>query len=57
MTLKVGLYAETGHLPDGLLGALLPGPVTLVLSRRADAPLSAALNPGVRTIGESQRCM
>ena len=33
------------------LEALLPGPVTVLLARRADAPLTAALNPGVATIG------
>ncbi|KAK9846341.1 hypothetical protein WJX81_001906 [Elliptochloris bilobata] len=47
----VSALAETGHLPQGLLAALLPGPVTLLLSRRADAPLCAELNPGVATIG------
>ena len=30
---------------------LLPGPVTLLLTRRADAPLAAELNPGVGAIG------
>lgn len=34
-----------------LLRDLLPGPVTVVLRRRADAPLSPDLNPGVATIG------
>ena len=34
-----------------LLRALLPGPVTVVLRRRSDAPLAADLNPGVETIG------
>ena len=43
--------AETGHLPAGLLPALLPGPVTLLLARRGDAPLCAELNPGVATVG------
>jgi len=36
-------WAEVGHLPPGLLDALLPGPVTVVL-RRTPA-LNAALNP------------
>lgn len=26
-------FAVTDHLPDGLLGSLLPGPVTVVLQR------------------------
>lgn len=47
----VAALAETGHLPAGLLPALLPGPVTLLLSRRSDAPLCAQLNPGVATVG------
>ena len=38
-------------LPAGLLDALLPGAVTVLLTRRPDAPLSAALNPGVATVG------
>ena len=45
---RVGLV---GGLPPGLLGALLPGPVTLVLARCPAAPLSPDLNPGVATIG------
>lgn len=36
-----------------LLRELLPGPVTVVLQRRADAHLSPYLNPGVETIGKS----
>lgn len=42
--------AACGHceeLPDGLLSALLPGPVTVVVTRRGDAPLSERLNPGL----------
>lgn len=39
------------HLPDGLLEELLPGPVTLLLQRRPEAPLAAELNPGVSAIG------
>ena len=38
-------------LPPGLLGALLPGPVTLVLARSPAARLAPDLNPGVATIG------
>ncbi len=43
--------AETAHLPPGLLGALLPGPVTLLLARRPGGSLCKELNPGVATIG------
>lgn len=43
--------ARLQHLPQGLLGDLLPGPVTLLLSRLPDAPLAAELNPGVDAIG------
>lgn len=45
------MYGEAAHLPAGLLRALLPGPVTVVLKRRPDAPLAAQLNPGVGTLG------
>lgn len=42
-------------LPPGLLSALLPGPVTVILTRRADAALAAALSPrgtvGIRVPG------
>ena len=44
-------YCCTEHLPEQLLQQLLPGPVTLILKRRVDAPLSAELNPGLETIG------
>ncbi len=43
------------HLPEQLLQQLLPGPVTLILQRRQDAPLCAELNPGLATIGESAK--
>lgn len=45
-------YGECAHLPQGLLDDLLPGPVTVLLKRREDAPLCASLNPGVPTVGE-----
>jgi 2',5'-phosphodiesterase len=45
-------YGACAHLPAGLLNDLLPGPVTVLLMRRGDAPLSALLNPGVATVGE-----
>ena len=47
----VARYGLAGHLPDGLLGALLPGAVTVILARRADAALCPALNPGLSSIG------
>ena len=47
----VSAYGDVGHLPAGLLSRLLPGPVTVVLPRRADAALSPELNPGTSTIG------
>lgn len=50
-TWQVGVYGEAAHLPAGLLRALLPGPVTVVLKRRPDAPLAAQLNPGIATLG------
>lgn len=47
-------YGAVDALPDGLLEALLPGPVTLVLARR-DGPvarqLSERLSPGLETLG------
>lgn len=46
-------YAMCAHLPHGLLEDLLPGPVTVLLTRRLDAALSALLNPGVATLGEA----
>ncbi|CAH9071335.1 unnamed protein product [Cuscuta epithymum] len=44
-------YAFTDHLPNGLLHSLLPGPVTLVLSRGESSILEKSLNPGVESIG------
>ena len=46
-------YCCTEHLPEQLLQQLLPGPVTLILKRKEDAPLCEELNPGLQTIGES----
>ena len=43
----VELCGSCEKLPEGLLHALLPGPVTVVLTRRPDAPLSCCLNPGI----------
>ena len=50
----VAAYGDVSHLPAGLLSRLLPGPVTVVLPRRADAPLSPELNPGTNTIGAAR---
>lgn len=44
-------YVAAGHLPPGLVEAVLPGPVTLLLERRADAPLAPGLNPGTKGLG------
>ena len=46
-------YCHAEHLPEQLLQQLLPGPVTLILQRRQEAPLCTQLNPGLATIGES----
>ena len=46
-------YGAVSHLPAGLLEALLPGPVTLILPRQANAPISPLLNPGLPSLGES----
>lgn len=47
----VSRYVETAHLPQGLLEALLPGPLTVLLKKKSGAPIAAALNPGVATLG------
>lgn len=43
--------AQTSHLSDQLLDALLPGPVTLLLRQRDDAALSPLLCPSTACIG------
>lgn len=48
----ISKYANCDGLPKGILQALLPGPVTVVLMRRPDSQLSDHLNPGVKSIGE-----
>ena len=50
----VARYGSISHLPDGMLGALLPGAVTVILARQPDAALCPALNPGLSSIGELQ---
>ncbi|KAJ4726023.1 yrdC domain-containing protein, mitochondrial-like [Melia azedarach] len=44
-------FAVTDHLPHGLLDALLPGPVTVVLRRGESSILEKSLNPGLESIG------
>ncbi|KAK4760595.1 hypothetical protein SAY87_005488 [Trapa incisa] len=44
-------YAVTDHLPHGLLDALLPGPVTVILKRGDSSILEKSLNPGLDSIG------
>lgn len=46
----VAVCGDCSAVPPGLLAALLPGPVTVVVARRADAPLSPQLNPGMSGI-------
>lgn len=48
----IATYGECGHLRAGLLGRILPGPVTVLLRRRVGAEgASPELNPGVELIG------
>ena len=51
------LSACLQHLAAGLVEDLLPGPVTLLLLRRAGAPLAPELNPGVQAVGAWARCL
>ncbi|KAD5803471.1 hypothetical protein E3N88_14831 [Mikania micrantha] len=44
-------FAVTDHLPLGLLEGLLPGPVTVVLTRGESSILEKSLNPGLDSIG------
>lgn len=44
-------YGTVKHLPQGLLKALLPGPVTLILPREDSSLLAKSLNPGLSSIG------
>ncbi|MED6206246.1 hypothetical protein PIB30_024837 [Stylosanthes scabra] len=44
-------FAIIDHLPQGLLDSLLPGPVTVVLSRGDSSVLERSLNPGFDSIG------
>jgi tRNA threonylcarbamoyl adenosine modification protein (Sua5/YciO/YrdC/YwlC family) len=47
----VELYGTVTDLPKGLLGALFPGPVTLILPRGDSSLLDKSLNPGLGSIG------
>ncbi|KAL2328616.1 hypothetical protein Fmac_022043 [Flemingia macrophylla] len=47
----ISRFAITDHLPHGLLGSLLPGPVTVVLKRGQSSVLERSLNPGFDSIG------
>lgn len=47
----INRFALTDHLPHGLLDSLLPGPVTVVLSRGESSALERSLNPGFDSIG------
>ncbi|RZC70429.1 hypothetical protein C5167_033553 [Papaver somniferum] len=44
-------FAGTDHLPNDLLDCLLPGPVTVVLTRGESSILEKSLNPGLDSIG------
>lgn len=44
-------YGYTAHIPEELLQDLLPGPFTVLVTRRKNAPLHPDLNPGVASIG------
>ncbi|KAG6554953.1 hypothetical protein Mapa_003538 [Marchantia paleacea] len=44
-------YGTVEHLPDGLLRALFPGPVTLILPRGERSKLHRSLNPGLPSVG------
>ena len=48
---KARRYGHCEHLPQGLLPALLPGPVTVLLRRKPDAPLAAELTSSSPLIG------
>ncbi|CAM6099679.1 unnamed protein product [Calypogeia fissa] len=48
---EIELYGTVKHLPNGLLGALFPGPVTLILPRGDFSLLDKSLNPGLPSIG------
>ena len=43
-------YGDASGLPDGLLEALLPGPITLILKRLPDAPVCDEVTAGLGTL-------
>ncbi|KAM0941294.1 putative YrdC-like domain, DHBP synthase RibB-like alpha/beta domain superfamily [Dioscorea sansibarensis] len=47
----ISRFAILDHLPPGLLDCLLPGPVTVVLSRGDSSDFEKSLNPGLDSIG------
>ncbi|KAG0467019.1 hypothetical protein HPP92_018599 [Vanilla planifolia] len=47
----ISRFANVDGLPDGLLDSLLPGPVTVVLTRGDSSILDKTLNPGLKSIG------
>lgn len=46
----IGRYCDIESIPQDLLRDLLPGKVTLLLRRRADAPVAATLNPTMPSV-------
>ena len=47
----IAKLCEVHHLPEGLLDALLPGPVTIVLQRKETPLLTSELNADLPSIG------
>ena len=47
---EIGTFGDTAGLPAGLLEALLPGPMTILLKRMASAPVCEALTAGLDTL-------
>ncbi|TGZ54683.1 hypothetical protein CRM22_010575 [Opisthorchis felineus] len=48
---SIPYWCNTTGLPQGLLNALLPGPVTLLLPKHSRDPLNAHLNPDAHLVG------
>ena len=44
-------YGRCEHLPDGLLDALLPGKVTVLLHKHSSAPVAPEMNFGAPVVG------
>ncbi|PWA61406.1 DHBP synthase RibB-like alpha/beta domain-containing protein [Artemisia annua] len=47
----IGRFVVTDHLPFGLLESLLPGPVTVVLTRGESSILEKSVNAGLDSVG------